>query len=214
MENKKIWNLILRTNVSANDDPKERFSSDLLSTFVYDDFETARKEMLRVIDRYVRADNGLFDGKGGVTDYEEPIKEILNEVDLYEEGWKLKDEFDMNLSRGTKEELRNFPEKLRSCILGGFIDSPESVEFDSGYVNLSADKTGVHYSVSDGDSESEKQFFIDIDLFDMSEPEKDYGFCCVVRNIEDYRFADEKYFRLVLLSTTMNQPVEFYEDRK
>ena len=81
MENKKIWNLILNTNVRANDDIDGTCAYPMTVSYVYTGFDAAKRDFLRVIDKYAHSDNGLFDGKGGIPE----LKRYIDSLELDDE---------------------------------------------------------------------------------------------------------------------------------
>ena len=210
MENKKIWNLVWNTNILARDD--DDIVDPYVVSYVYTDFEAAKKDALRVIERYVHSDNGLFDGEGGIPAFNKSIERMeLSEEDdeVSEDGFDddlfdddfFGDRFSRPLNRGSVE---SFLDSLKKTIASGFKDLPESLNGDIDYlikIDSSPERVFVE-GIDDG-----PPCRINIDMFDMTDPDKDY--CFEVNNAFDvWGVEDVKYFKLYLFNMTPNEEVD------
>ena len=189
MENKRIWNLTWNCNVYAGDNDRTCVHP-FTASYLFTDFETAKNETLRVIDKYVHSANGLFDGEGGIPEFEKAAERLMadrSDEDIERDkeelderfkevfGFDYEDDvFDERHSHELNHDLtRKFIKSLRESIAGGFKVKPVEIYGDLSFfirIDSSTEEVFIH-GVDDG-----PPCHLRINMFDMSDPEKDYYF--------------------------------------
>ena len=190
MAKQKIWNVTWSTNFMPDSDIgaiRPFFASYLCS-----DFESAKEKMFKVIELYTRTGNKVFDENGGMIG----LDKLCAEADLEDDESR---PFDEGYEIYTEEEvkrLREFPEALRRSILSEFRTRPDDLYWcgSQHIIDMDGDELHMVYSPMFG-----VQRMTYINLFDMSNPEKDYYFA--IDNViprETIFGEDEEYLFLHL----------------
>lgn len=202
MDNNRVWNLVWDTNVLARNSKE---MDGTLAGFVFDDFELAKAEMLKVIDKYVHSNNGLFDGNGGIVGLKEFIELNSSEEDFDDEFDD--EDFDDEFEDGNAGE---FAEELRNSILSGFKQKPESLYWNEGGVEIVVDSEEVNVNSDDSFPVEDVSPTIRINMFDMTNPEKDYFF--YITNTFGYECVDDidesRFLNVALFSQPMNEIID------
>ncbi|MBQ7499462.1 MAG: hypothetical protein IJT91_01060 [Clostridia bacterium] len=200
MENNRIWNVVINSNVLLGDVEE---TNQILQSTVYTDFETAKNEALRAIDAFVHSSNGLFDGNGGIVGFN----------DYFERMGIDKDDETFNFEgQATTAEVIDFRESLRESLESGLKSIPDPIYWTDYLLEVSSEDGCVDLRGIDDGPCNGIDPIVRINMFDMNDPTQNYVF--YVRGpfgepsyvLNDYEPV--KYFSLNCFSMFTNDKID------
>ena len=217
-----VWVLSERSNVNAEGSSHRlKEGKELAALRAYSCFENAKRDMLRLIRAYAKADNGLFDGDGNIVGFREYFHYIREENCFSEEP--------------RNEEGASFF-KAMAELRGGYYDTEASFRRVESVPDLLREwlteapgftpdriSEGSYTDHSLGCKASSEQIFVEgvgegpcngidpyilINTFRMNDPDREYNFR--VRNTFEDRFDEpERFVYIDLIKVEVDAEFEY-----